>query len=340
MAATDFKAYYEILGVKRDANESEIKRAYRKLARQHHPDLNPDDPTAEARFKEINEAHEVLSDPEKRQKYDQFGQYWQQATAGGAAGAGPGVGFNVADFSQYGSFEDFINELLGRFGSQGRSQANADGRRRTYTYHTTTGPTGFDDFAASPFGGFGADFGTRPPQDTEAAIALTYAEAFHGTQKRLGLDGEAINVRIPAGAKNGSRIRLKGKGRVSPFNQQRGDLYLTVELLPHPFFSFEGNNIVCNVPISPWEAALGGQIEVPTVEGSVTMTLPAGVDSGQTLRLRGKGWRDPKGNRTDQLVRLQIVTPTHLSQTERQAFEQLKAKSSFQPRRDLKEVHL
>ncbi|OKH27152.1 DnaJ C-terminal domain-containing protein [Chroogloeocystis siderophila] len=331
MATTDFKDYYNILGVSKTATPEEIKKAYRKLARKYHPDLNPGDQEAEARFKEINEAHEVLSDPEKRQKYDQFGQYWKQA----AAGAPPtgGAGFEGMDFGQYGSFDDFINELLGRFGRGGGTA------RRVYTHRTTTRPQGFGnytDFGDDPF----SRFTEMPAQDTEAAIALTFSEAFHGTQKRLQIGDETVTVRIPAGVKSGSRIRVKGKGQISPFSQQRGDLYLTIELLPHSFYRFEGNNLICEIPISPVEAVLGAQIEVPTPDGKVTMTLPSGVDSGQTLRLRDKGWRDSKGNRTDLLVRLKIVTPKELSVQERECYEKLQQVSSFNPRRAIAEVHL
>src|SRR5579883_1291186 len=231
-AATDFKDYYQILGVDKNATPEEIKKAYRKLARKYHPDLNPDDKAAEARFKELNEANEVLSDPEKRQKYDQYGQYWQQAVAG--APPPRGTDTQGYDFSQYGNFDDFIDELLGGLGRSG-------GRTRQHTanYRTTRRPEGFREYA---------DFGYRedpfdrftdgPVQDTEAAIALTFSEAFQGTQKRLQIDGETITVRIPLGAKPGSRIRVKGKGQMSLFSQQRGDLYLTIELLPHPFFKF------------------------------------------------------------------------------------------------------
>ena len=199
--ATDFKDYYAVLGVSKTATPEEIKRAYRKLARKYHPDLNPGDKDAEAKFKDLNEANEVLSDPEKRQKYDRFGQHWNNP---GYTEAPPPSRTNVGmgDFDQYGDFDSFINDLLGR--TRGR---------------TSTG--GFD-------GGFRSQ---APAPDTEAAIALTFSEAFHGVQKRLQLDEETINVRIPPGAKPGSRIRLKGKGRPSPFSQQRGDLYLTH--IPH-----------------------------------------------------------------------------------------------------------
>lgn len=326
MAANDFKDYYSALGVSKSATPEEIKKAFRKLARKYHPDVNPGDQSAEARFKEINEAHEVLSDPEKRQKYDQFGQYWQQAAAAGSA-PGASVGFDGTEFGQYGSFDDFINELLGRFGG-GTGQ-------RTYTYRASS-----QGFPEADLGGDFGHFGGLPGQDTEAAIALTLSEAFHGTQKRFQLGDETITVRIPAGAKSSSRIRVKGKGQVSPFNQQRGDLYLTIELLPHKFFRFERDKLVCEVPISPPEAALGTQIEVPTPDGKVTMTVPAGANSGQTLRLRGKGWRDPKNNRGDLLVRLKIVTPKPLSEVERKCYQELLQLSDFKPRLRLQEVQL
>jgi curved DNA-binding protein len=331
MAATDFKDYYQILGVSKTATPEEIKKAYRQLARKYHPDLNPGDKTAEQRFKEINEAQEVLSDPEKRAKYDQFGQYWQQAAAGT-----PPPGAGGFDYSQYGSFDDFINELLGRFG--GGYARGSTGGRRVYSYSTSSP-------GAGGFGGFedifsGGGFQQVPATDTEAAITLTFSEAWHGTQKRLQLDGETINVRIPSGAKPGSRIRLKGKGRTNSFSQQRGDLYLTIDLQPHPLFKFEGDNIVCEVPITPEEAALGAEIKIPTPEGSVTMKIPPGRDSGQSLRLRGKGWRDAKGKRSDQIVKLKIVTPKELTAQERECYEKLRQVSSFNPRRSIEEVRL
>lgn len=333
--ATDFKDYYEILGVSKTATPEEIKRAYRKLARKYHPDVNPGDRQAEEKFKELNEANEVLSDPEKRQKYDQFGQYWRQAAQGGThpPAGGAGVGVEGFDFGQYANFDDFINDLLGGLG--GRGQAG----RRAYTYRTgTPGAGGFDQYEDILGGG---GFRTQAPApDTEAAIALSFSEAFHGTQKRLQLDGETINVRIPAGAKPGSRIRVKGKGRPSPFSQQRGDLYLNIELLPHPFFQFEGDNITCEIPIRPDEAVLGTQVKVPTPEGSVTMKIPAGVRSGQSLRLRGKGWVQPKGGRTDLIVKLQILSPKDLSPIEQEYYEKIQANSTFNPRAHLDEVKL
>lgn len=327
MAASDFKDYYEVLGISQDATEKDIKRAYRKLARKYHPDLNQDDPKAEEQFKAVNEAHEVLSDPEKRKKYDQYGQYWQQAGQSATRPSGSGSStYNAADFEQYADFSSFIDELLGR-------SRTGSGGRRSYTYTTD----GFGGFDGDPFGGFQQDI----PQDLEAAITLTFAEAFHGTPKRLAIGSdESINVRIPAGAKPGSRIRLKGKGQKSPFSGQRGDLYLTIDLAPHPYFRFEGSNIVCEVPIAPWEAVLGSQIDVPTPDGTVKVKVPKGVDSGQSLRLKGKGWKTPKGDRTDEIVKLKIVSPKDISETEQDYWEKLQQASDFNPRMKLREVTL
>ncbi len=311
--ATDFKDYYAILGVSKTATPEEIKRVYRKLARKYHPDLNPGDKDAEAKFKELNEANEVLSDPEKREKYDRFGQHWNHpgyTETPTPSGTNAGTG----DFDQYGDFDSFINDLLGR------------SRRQTST-------GGFDDFN----GGFRSQ---APAPDTEAAIALTFSEAFHGVQKRLQLDEEMINVRIPAGAKPGSRIRLNGKGRPSPFSPQRGDLYLTIEVLTHPFYRFEGDDLVCDIPIRPDEAVLGAEISVPTPDGSVMMKIPKGVRSGQSLRLRGKGWTLPKGGRGDLFAKLQIVTPQNLSAIEQEYYEKIQANTSFNPRTQLEEIKL
>ena len=313
--ATDFKDYYATLGVPKTATPEEIKRAYRKLARKCHPDLNPGDKTAEAKFKDLNEANEVLSDPEKREKYDEFGQHWNQPRSTENPSS-RGTNVSTEDFSQYGDFDSFINDLLGR-------------GRRTSTRNTGGG---FEDF--------GGGYRQAPAPDTEAAIALTFSQAFHGVQQRLQLDDDTINVRIPAGAKPGSRIRLKGRGRPSPFSQQRGDLYLTIEVLPHSFFRFEGDHLICDVPIRTDEAVLGAEIKIPTPDGSVTMKVPKGVKSGQSLKLRGKGWTLPKGGRGDLFAKLQIVTPQDLNAIEQECYEKIQANTTFNPRAQLEEIKL
>ena len=317
MATTDFKDYYQILGISKDATAEDIKKAYRKLARKYHPDLNPGNKKAEIKFKEINEAQEVLSDPEKRQKYDQYGQYWEQGrqtpTGGSSRYSTNTGGFNNVDVgtafdsSRYSNFEDFINEILGRAGS-GQS-------RSSYSSNV-------------------------PAQDSEAGIALTFSEAFNGTQKQFLLGNETVKVRIPPGAKTGSRLRIKGKGQPSPFSGQRGDLYLNIELQPHPLFKFQGNNLVAEIPLTPEEAVLGAKITVPTPDGKVTMKVPAGVDSGQSLRLKNKGWHKPNNQRSDLMVRLKIVTPKNISKTEREYYQKLKETSNYNPRKSLEDLKL
>lgn len=334
MATTDFKDFYAILGLNKTASADEIKKSYRKLARKYHPDMNPGNKDAEARFKEVNEAYEVLSDPEKRKKYDQFGQYWKQAgTPGGWPGSPNNVDFGGVDFSQYASFDEFINTLLGRVG--GPTAGSRRNGNWNYTYRPNQGgPTGFSGY--EDFTGF--DNRTAATSlDTEATISLSLGEAFRGVSKRVGTG----DVSIPAGVKAGSRIRIKGKGQVDPYTQQRGDLYLKVEILPHPFFQFEGENLVCEVPVTPDEAVLGASIEVPTPDGMVAVNVPAGIRSGQSLRLRGKGWPKPKGgDRTDQLVKIAIVAPKDISAVERECYEKIKSNRSFNPRSNLKQMQM
>ncbi|MEH2315423.1 MAG: DnaJ C-terminal domain-containing protein [Nostoc sp.] len=336
MAATDFKDYYAILGVSKTATQEEIKQAFRKLARKYHPDVNPNNKQAEARFKEVSEAYEVVSDTDKRKKYDQFGQYWKQAGEGFPSG-GVGADMGGFDFSQYGNFDEFINELLGRFGGASPRGGRQQSYSQNYSYRTSTGSsTGFSSFNDYGFG----DASTGTSQDTEAVISLTFAEAFNGVQKRFSLGNETIDVRIPSGAKPGTRLRVRGKGQINPMTQQRGDLYLKVELQPHSFFQMEGDNLVCEVAITPDEATLGASIDVPTPDGSVNVKLPAGVRSGQSLRLRGKGWPLAKGGRGDQLVRVAIAPPKDLSQQEREYYEKIRAIRTYNPRSHLQQVKL
>lgn len=318
MAANDFKDYYQILGISKTASADEIKKAYRKLARKYHPDLNPGDQQAETRFKEVNEAQEVLSDPDKRQKYDQYGQYWsqmgQQGSRSSSGGSRVNVDFGGFDFGQYGNFEDFINEMLGR--GVGSS---------TKSYRSSTVGTG-------------SNYGEAPAADSEGSVTLSFSEAFNGTQKQFLLGSETIKVRIPKGAKSGSRLKIKGKGQSSPFSTQRGDLYLNIELQSHPLFKFQGDNLTAEIPITPEEAVLGAEITVPTPDSSVTMKIPAGVDSGQSLRLKGKGWWKSQNQRSDLMVKLKIVTPKDLSQVEREYYQKLQQASMYNPRQELERM--
>jgi curved DNA-binding protein len=320
MAATDFKDYYAILGVNKNATPEELKKAFRKLAVKYHPDRNPGDKVSEERFKEINEAYEVLSDPDKRQKYEQFGQYWKQAQqAGGGVPSGFGVDFGTTgfDFSKFGNFEEFLNELFG----------NVTSGSRTYSTYRT--PSGFQDF--SGFAGRG--------MDTETNLTLTFAEAFHGLQKRFTFGSESLEIRIPPGAKTGNRLLVRGKGQPDPTGR-RGNLYLNVQVQNHPFFRLEGDNLLCEVPITPDEAVLGAAIEVPTPEKIVTMKVPPGIRSGQTLRLKGQGWPNPQGTRGDQLVHIIIEAPKELSSSEREYYEKIRASRTYNPRQNLKNLTL
>jgi curved DNA-binding protein len=334
MAATDFKDYYAILGVNKTASADEIKKAFRKLALKYHPDRNPGDKSAEAKFKEASEAYEVLSDPDKRKKYDSYGQYWKQASQAGSGfgRGGTNVDFGGFDFGQYGSFEDFINDLLGGLGGSARS-----GRTGAYNYRTTAN-TGWSDYQTP--GGFNTGVDSQVGADREATVRLTFSEAFRGTQKRFQVGNETITVRIPAGAKPGSRVRVRGKGSFSNYNRSRGDLYLNVELEAHPFFQFEDDHLVCEVPIAPDEAVLGAAVDVPTPDGMVTVKVPPGIRSGQSLRLRGKGWRAPNGGRGDQLIKIAIATPQNVTQTEREYYEKLRDNRSYNPRAHLQNMSL
>jgi curved DNA-binding protein len=283
----------------------------------------------------LNEAYEVLSDQENRRKYDQYGQYWKQVQAGGASGAGE-PGADAADFGRYGGFDDFINELLNRYGQGDRSG------RRAYRYYTTQGaPDAAGDFDP----GYRSVYHSYAPHpDTEAAFVLTMAEAFNGVLKELQLEGEApFKVRIPAGAKPGSRIKIKGKGRTNPMTGERGDLYITIDIAPHPFFQLDTDlNLTCEVSLAPDEAVLGTELQVPTPDGLVNLKVPAGINTGQTLRLRQKGWKTPKGNRTDQLVKRKIVTPPRqqLSDLERTSYETIRDHRTFNPHADLETLVL
>ena len=321
MAGSGYKDYFQVLGVDRSADADAIKRAFRKLARKYHPDVNPGDASAEARFKEISEAYEVLSDPDKRRRYEQFGQYWNQAGAQG--GAAPGMD---VDFGRYGNFDDFINDLLGRFG----------------------GPAGGGGFQGSGFpgggfpgGGFpGGGFprGNAAPRnsvnlDAEAAVSISFSEAFRGSERALSVNNERVQVRIPAGVKNGSRLRLKGKGNLQPGTGRRGDLYLNLNVKEHPVWRLDGDVLQADLPVSLDELALGATVTVMTPDGEAQVSIPAGTAPGRSLRLKGKGW-PLKGNRGDLLLTLALKLPTSWSADERALLSKLRDQRSENPRHD------
>ena len=333
MSANGYRDYFKVLGVERSADADAVKRAFRKLARQYHPDVNPGDSTAEAKFKEISEAYEVLSDPDKRRRYEQFGQYWNQVGGGGGGGAGVDV-----DFGRYGNFDEFINDLLGRFGGAG----GAAGAGRSGGFGFGSGfPGGFPGgFAGGGFGGSGFGAGgfasggaPGPNLDAEATIRLSLADAFRGCERTLAVNEERVQVRIPAGVKNGSRLRLKGKGNLQPGTGRRGDLYLTLELQEHPVWRLDGDQLRADLPLSVDELALGGEVRVPTPDGEATVQVPAGMSLGRSLRLKGKGWPGRSG-RGDLLLTPVLKLPERLSDQERRLLEQLRAARSSDPRGD------
>jgi DnaJ-class molecular chaperone len=327
--------YYEILGVSRDADEKEIKRAFRRLARKHHPDVNPGDKEAESTFKAVSEAYEVLRDPKKRQQYDMYGHLgdnWRRAAASGPGGftwttGGSGVPFDVSGFG--GSLDDILEEFLGGRGAP---------------------------FAEAP---------RRRGQDVRVEMDLSLSDAYHGVTREIvvpvpqpcpscegrgtigggalcsacGGRGQStrsrrLEVKIPRGVRTGSKIRLAGQGAAGPTGE-RGDLYLIPRITPHPFFKRRGDSLYCEVPVTYAEAALGAEIEVPTVNGRVTMKLPPGTSSGRRLRLAGRGMPGRKGN-GDMYVTIRIVVPKNLTGEEKELIERLGAVRRDDPRADLR----
>ncbi len=320
----NYKDYYQILGVSKSADENEIKKAYRKLARQYHPDVNPGDKDAELRFKEISEAYAVLSDADKRKKYDRFGAQWQQYERagvnpedvggfGGYSGFGNGGSARTISPEEYeqmfgqggaGGFSDFFESLFG------------GGATRTRTRTTQQG---------TPFEGFG----TRPRrggQDMETPVTVTLEEALHGTTRVLQRDNNRrLEVSIPAGVRTGSRVRVAGEG-VPGMGGTAGDLYLVVEVTPHGRFQREDDDLTVKVNVDLYTALLGGEVQVPTLERPVLLTLPAGTQNGKRFRLRGLGMpnlRSPE-RRGDLYAEIQVTLPESLSAEEKQLVERLR----------------
>lgn len=372
--------YYETLGVPKSAPADEIRKAYRKLARKYHPDLNPGDKAAEERFKNVQEAYDVLSDPKKRQMYDQYGFYSEN---GGFAGHGPGPGAGPQpnmDFSGF-DFSDFF---------QGAGQAGQAGGRRT-----ETGAGGFRDVFSQFFGGRGGAAQPQPEKggDLEYVMDIDFWQAIRGTQARVNITrydvcgtchgtgtdpagsgevtcpqckgtgqvtqmagamrfnltcprcggsgklrnacptcggegrigrAETVEIRIPPGARNGSRLRVPGKGNAGTMGAPPGDLYITTRVEEHPFFQRDGDNIEIKVPVAVWEAALGAKIEVPTIDGRTIMKIPQGTKNGQRFRLSEKGVLNSRtGHRGDQIVEVAIEAPDSHDERTRELLREL-----------------
>lgn len=288
-----YKDYYKTLGVEKGASKEEIRRAFRKLAAKHHPDRNPDDPGAEERFKEINEAYTVLSDEEKRSMYDQFG------ATGNVPPVQPGATYRTVSPDEFAGFSDFFQGLFGGFGGGG--------------------------FAGTPFTGQ-AEFGRtgrattapRPPR-TEARLDVGILDAYRGGPTSIRVEGNSLEVTLPKGVRDGARLRLRGQAPGG------GDLILRVKHLPHPTFRLDGDDVRVTVRVPAPLAAVGGQLRVPTLDGDVEMSLPAGSSCGRVLRLRGQGWPKASGERGDELAEVRITVPSELTDEQAELYQQLLA---------------
>ena len=319
----DFRDYYEILGVPKEASNEEIKQVFRRLARQYHPDLNPGNKEAEEKFKDINEAYEVLSDQSKRTQYDEFSRFWQRGQGKKTArkpwdnrSSGGRSGTEEIDFGQFSDFNSFIDQVLGRRNSKNGAAPPTSSARDTYRPGTTK--TAYTI----------ASRANR--RDIEARLTLPLEKAYQGGLERIRLeDGRSIEVNMPAGMFTGQSIRLKEQGIAG------GDLFLKITVSPHPFFQIEGSDLYVKLPITPSEAVLGSLVEVPTLDGLVEVTIPTGVRFGQRLRLGGKGYPKDNGRRGDQFVEIQIVVPKNITPQERELYEKLHKIETFNPRADL-----
>lgn len=310
-----YKDYYEILGVSKSATNNDIKKAYKKLAKKYHPDLNQGDKSAEEKFKEINEAYEVLGDEEKRKKYDTFGQSYDFR--------------NGADFdpSQYG------------FGNGG------------YQYYSTGGASDFSDFFNMFFGGnqssrgFGFDIGSMfsnkrnksvKGEDIESELEVDLIEAYEGANKTVSINilGETrtISVKIPVGILPGKKIKIRGQGGRGYNGGRDGDLLLKIKIKEEKDLKLDGINIIKELPLSPWEAALGCDVVVKGLKDKVRIKVPEGIQTDEKIKLKGLGYKDMDGNKGDMYVKIKIVNPTHLTNAEKELYQQLKEISDFKPR--------
>jgi curved DNA-binding protein len=297
----DYKDYYKILGVSKTASQDEIKKAYRKLAVKYHPDKNAGNKQAEDKFKELNEANEVLGNPEKRKKYDELGANWKQYSEQGSPG------FDPSDF--------------------GRRHS-----RRQTSYDDDFGGASFSDFFERFFGGGGFDSGNFT-QDTSAYdmrmdIPITLEEAFHGTVRQFEVLGEKLQIRLKPGSYSGQQLRIKGKGGKGRGSQNRGDIYATVSILPHPLFTRKGNDLYCELPLDLYTAILGGEITVPALKGKVKIKITKNTENGKVLRLKNLGMPvyDQPGKSGDLYAKMIIELPQNLSKEEVTLFEKLAEK--------------
>ncbi len=315
----EYKDYYKVLGVSQNADAAAIKKAFRSLARKHHPDANPDDPTAEDRFKEINEAHEVLKDPEKRAKYDQIRQSYQSYQQ---TGGQPG-GFDWSQWMggqpgsvhvEYGGsgFSDFFEAIF--------ASMSGMGGQRSASF-------GFDDLFGGQRGSPRAQHQQLKGQDLTTDVDISLEEAYYGTTRMLAKDGRNLQVKIPRGARTGTRVRISGEGAPGINGGEVGDLYLKVRVRDDSRFSRDKDDLVIEVTIDLYTAVLGGEVDIPTMEGKVTLKINPGTQPGQLVRVRGKGMphlRDPDDH-GDLYVRVGVALPTDLTDEEHRLFNELAA---------------
>ncbi len=313
----NFRDYYEILDVSPDATVDEIKRAYRRLARKYHPDVNPGDKKAEETFKDLVEAYDVLCDPEKRQKYDELNRN-QKTRRRGKGGSGN---------RRYGEdFNNFVEQTLGKRGRKSNQTRTQTERRVSQNdsnpYRPGTRKTAYKATEQS-------DSEQERPRDVEARLKLPLEKAYKGGQERIRLeDGRSLEIDMPSAMIDGQQMRLRGQGIAG------GDLYLTITIASHCFFQLQGKDIFCRVPVTPSEAFFGGAIKVPTLDGLVQMSIPSGVKSGQRLRLANKGY-PVDGERGDQLVEIQIVVPSNPSDAEKELYQKLRDVENWNPRESI-----
>jgi curved DNA-binding protein len=317
--AVKFRDYYEVLGVPRNASAEDIKKAYRKLARKHHPDLHPPESRARAteQFQQINEAHEVLRDPDKRAKYDALGENWRSGMdftpPGGQPGAGgDGGGWRAAGPEDFGAFSDFFESLFGRGGMAGAGAGRGRGRGRG-----TPGGVRFE----------------MPGSDVEAELAITLDELLHGGKRRIALGERALDVTIPVGVRDGTVLRLAGQGEPGIGGGPPGDLYLRMRLIPDSRARVSGDDLEMDLPLWPWQAVLGAEVRLETPDGTVKLKVPPTTQSGRRLRLRERGLPRSGGGRGDLHAVIRIVIPDRPGEEERQAYEALRRASNAPPDR-------
>ena len=292
------KDYYDVLGVKRDATDKELKSAFRRMAKKYHPDANQDDPGAETKFKELNEAYEVLSDPEKRQMYDRFGTTDPSQMPGAGGFGGYGTRVDYSDTGGFGDISDILNQMFGRQNTRGtRTQ---EGRTRV----------------SYPVNG----------QDMTSVAQITLQEAYDGAIRLINKGDRSLRARIPKGAATGTKVRLAGEGEPGINGGQPGDLYLVVEVEPHSLFVRDGDDLTTDIRVDVFTAMLGGEVEIPTLGRPIKLRIPAGTQSGRKLRLPGKGMPKLKHatESGDLFARVLITVPEHLTDEQRTAVERLR----------------